>query len=75
MENKIVKLDDSALDGISGGSIMVSDDCTTLGRNCTDQYRVLDFNAVISYVNSNAASMSEKTMLANMESLGYIAAL
>lgn len=72
MENKIVKLDDSELDNVSGGSIVFNEDCTTCGRNCNDQYRVVDFNSVIAYINANMYNMTEKTMLANMVAMGYL---
>ncbi len=72
MDSKIVKLDDSALDGISGGSIMVNADCTTIGYNCDNQYKVLDFNSVCAYVNANGYNMTEQKMLENMVTLGYI---
>ena len=73
MENKIVKLDDSALDAISGGSIIFNEDLTTCGRNCNDQYRVLNFDAIVQYYNANLNKMSEKTMMENMLAMGYIA--
>ena len=75
MENKIVKLDDSALDAISGGSIIFNGDHTTCGRNSNDQYAVLDYDGIISYVIENSNSMTEKTMIQNMLALGYIANL
>ncbi len=73
MDPKMVKLDDSALDGISGGSIVFNADHTTCGRNCNNQYRVLDDASVQQYIASNCVSMSERTMLENMLNLGYIA--
>ena len=75
MENKMMKLDDSELDAVSGGSIIFNEDLTTCGRNCTDQYRVLDFQGTIDYINANKYSMSEKQMIQNMVSMGYLANL
>ena len=73
MENKMMKLDDSELDAVSGGSIIFNEDLTMCGRNCTDQYRVLDFQSTIDYINANKYSMSEKQMIQNMLAMGYLA--
>ena len=75
MESKMVKLDDSALDLISGGSIVFNDDLTTCGRNCNNQYRVLNFDAILQYYDENLNKMPEKQMMENMLALGYIANL
>lgn len=68
-------LNDNDIEKVVGGSIMFNDDCTTCGRNCTDQYKVLDLNAVIAYVNANKKNMSEKQMLNNMVAQGLLASL
>lgn len=75
MDPKMVKLDDNALDDISGGSIVFNGDHTTCGRNCNNQYYVLNDAAVQQYIAENCWNMSEKTMLSNMLSLGYLAAI
>jgi len=75
MESKIVKLDDSDLDAVSGGSIIFNDDLTTCGHNCNDQYKVLNFDAIMAYVDANRYNMPEKAMMQNMLALGYIANL
>ena len=60
---------------ITGGSIIFNEDCSTCGRNCNDQYRVLDFNAIIDFYNANRNKMPEKQMMIEMLELGYIAYL
>ena len=73
MERKT--LNEMDIEKVVGGSIMISDDCTTCGRNRDDEYRVVDLNAVIDYVNKNKKKMSEKQMLNNMLEQGLIANL
>jgi len=75
MEKKIVKLDDTELDGVSGGTIFFNVDFTTCGKNCDNQYAVLDYNSVISYISQNKYNMTERTMLENMAAMGYLQSL
>lgn len=63
------------LDKIVGGSIVVSEDRTTCGLNCTNQFRVNDLGALVSYVDEHKATMREKDMLKAMAELGYITRL
>ncbi len=73
MERKII--DDADLQGVVGGSIMISEDGTTCGRNCDNQYRVMNLNAIIKFYNDNKNKMPEKQMMTEMLKLGYIANL
>lgn len=73
MERKMINEED--LNGVVGGSIMISADGTTCGRNCDNQYKILNFSALQKYVKDNKTSMSERKMLENMVQLGYIANL
>lgn len=73
MERKLIN--DSDLQNVVGGSIMLNEDCTTCGRNCTDQYKVLDLDAIIKYYNDNKNKMPEKKMMTEMEKLGYIVSM
>lgn len=63
------------LDKIVGGSICVSEDRTTCGLNCTNQFKINDFSAIVSYVDEHKATMTEKEMLKAMAQLGYITRL
>lgn len=60
---------------VIGGSIVFNADHTMCGRNCNNQYRVLDYNAVLEYIGKNRMKMNEKTMLSNMLDLGLLANL
>ena len=73
MERKMINEEELAQ--IVGGSIIFNEDCSTCGRNRNDQYKVLNFNAIINYVKSNRGKMPEKQMMVNMLELGYIANL
>lgn len=73
MERK--QLDEKDLGKIVGGSIIFNEDLTTCGRNCNNQYKVLDFNAILDFVNKNSGKMPEKQMMSKMLELGYIANL
>ena len=73
MERKIISNAD--LEKIAGGSIMFNDDLTTCGRNCNNQYKVLNFQAIIDFYNANRNKMPEKQMMTKMLELGYIANL
>lgn len=70
MERKMIN--DADLELVTGGSIMFNEDCTTCGRNCNNQYKVLNFDAILSYVKKNRNKMPEKQMMSNMLALGYI---
>ena len=63
------------LSKIVGGSIVVSEDHTTCGLNCTNQFRVNDLDSLVSYVDEHKATMTEKEMLKAMAQLGYITRL
>lgn len=73
MERKMIN--DADLNGVVGGSIMISEDGTTCGRNCDNQYKVLNLNAIVTYVRENSSNMPEKKMIQEMLKLGYIANL
>lgn len=60
---------------VIGGSIMFNEDCSTCGRNKDDEYKVLDLNGVISYINANKKKMSEKQMISKMLEQGLLANL
>ena len=68
-------IDDMDLEKVTGGSIVFNGDHTTCGRNRNDQYKVLDYTAVIKYIAENRHSMSEKTMLNNMLAAGLLSNL
>lgn len=65
-------INDLDLDNVVGGSIVFNADHTTCGRNCNNQYKVLDYNAMLKYIGENRNNMNEKTMLANMLKAGLI---
>ena len=73
MERKMIN--DADLSGVVGGSIMISEDGTTCGRNRNDQYKVMNLNAIITFVRENKTKMPEKKMIDEMLKLGYIANL
>lgn len=60
---------------VAGGSIVFNSEHTQCGRDRNDQYRVLDYDAVIGYIAKNRFDMTERTMLRNMEELGYLASM
>ena len=68
-------IDDNNLDKVVGGSIEFSTDHTTCGLNCSNQCRVNDYNACIQFIRDNHQTMSERDMLRQMVSLGYITRL
>lgn len=68
-------INDLDLDKVVGGSIVFNADHTTCGRNCNNQYKVLNYNAVLKYIGENRNNMNEKTMLANMVKAGLITSL
>lgn len=73
MEREVIN--DLDLDKVVGGSIVFNADHTTCGRNCNNQYKVLNYNAVLKYIGENRNNMNEKTMLKNMVAAGLIANL
>lgn len=70
MERELIH--DNALDAVVGGSIIFNGDNTTCGRHSNDEYSVLDYDKVIDYIKANCSNMSEKTMINNMVSKGYL---
>ena len=70
MERKLIN--DHELELVTGGSIIFNDDLSTCGRKNNGEYKVLDFNAILQYVQDNNSKMPEKQMMANMQQLGYI---
>lgn len=70
MDKQIIN--DENAEQIVGGSIVFNGAHTTCGRNRNDQYKVLDYAAVIKYIAEHRHSMSEKTMLNNMLSAGLL---
>ena len=57
---------------VAGGSIVFNSEHTQCGRDRNDEYRVLDYDKVIEYIAKNRFEMTERTMLRNMASLGYL---
>ena len=70
MERK--PINDQELELVTGGSIIFNDDLSTCGRKNNAEYKVLDFNAILQYVQANNNKMPEKQMMTNMLQLGYI---
>ena len=70
MERKAIN--DQELELVTGGSIIFNEDLTTCGRKNNAEYKVLDFDAILSYVRANRDKMPEKQMMTNMLQLGYI---
>ena len=66
-------INENDLDKVVGGSIVFNGDHTTCGRNCNNQYKVLNYDAVLQYIKENCTKMPEKKMLANMLAAGLIA--
>lgn len=73
MERKMIN--DTAAESVTGGSIVFNGDHTTCGFNCNDQYKVLDYNAVINFIVQNRYDMTEKKMIKKMVELGLLATL
>ena len=73
MEREVIN--DLDLDKVVGGSIVFNADHTTCGRNCNNQYKVLDYSAVLKYIGDNRNNMSEKSMINNMVAAGLLAKL
>ena len=73
MERQMISAEELEL--VTGGSIIFNEDCSTCGRNCNNQYKVNNFNAILKYVKENRSKMPEKQMMTNMLALGYISNL
>ena len=68
-------INDTDIEQVVGGSIVFNGDHTTCGRNCNDQYKVLDYAAVDAYIKANCLTMTERKMLSNMVDLGLLVSL
>ena len=66
------KLNDIDTEEVVGGSIVFNGDHTTCGRNCNNQYKVLDYTAVDQFIKANCTKMSEKQMLSKMVAAGWL---
>ena len=66
------KINEADLGKITGGSIIFNEDMTTCGRNCNDQYRVVDLDEVLDYLQANNTSMSERSMLNHLVEVGLL---
>ncbi len=69
------KINDIDTEKVTGGSIVFNGEHTTCGRDCNNQYKVLDYDAVIKYIAENRQNMSERKMLSNMVEAGLLANL
>lgn len=68
-------LNDLDLGGVNGGSIIFSTDHTTCGLNRDNQCKVNNYDAALKYVIDHYDTMSEKDIMRNLVSLGYITKL
>lgn len=68
-------INETDVGNVVGGSIVFNKDHTTCGRNANNQYKVLNYDAVLAYIAKNRFDMSEKTMLSNMVAEGLLANL
>jgi len=73
MERK--PINEQELEQVVGGTIMFSEDHTTCGYFCEDQYHVNNFAAAVEFIQKNYKKMSERSMLKKMVEAGYITAL
>ena len=73
MEREIIG--DQIAEEVIGGSIVFSPDHKTCGLNRNDQCKVNDYNAALKYIKEHYGSMSEKDILRNLVSKGYITRL
>lgn len=69
------QINENDLEKVIGGTIVFNADCTTCGYFRNDQYKVLNFNAVLDYIKENKTKMSESKMLKNMVAAGLLANL
>ena len=65
-------ISDMDIEKVVGGSIVFNGAHTTCGRNCNNQYNVLNYSEVLKYIAANYKTMSEKKMLANMLAAGLL---
>ena len=68
-------INDKLAEEVTGGSIVFNGDHTTCGYNCNDQYEVVDYDDVQSYILSHYKKMSERTMIKNMVEQGLLVEL
>ena len=66
------QINDMNTEAIAGGSIVFTSDHKTCGHNCNDQYEVVNFDDVNSYIAEHCSTMSERKMLANMVEMGLL---
>ncbi len=66
---------DKDLNQVVGGSIVFNADHTTCGHNCNNQYKVLDYAAVQSYIAANCTKMTERKMISNMVAAGLLTSI
>lgn len=69
------KINETTAEQVNGGTISFNEDCTTCGYFCNDQYKVNNFEAVLSYIEKNKGKMSERKMLSNMVASGLLSNL
>ena len=65
-------INENEIEQVVGGSIVFNGDHTTCGRNCNNQYKVLNYSAMLEYIAANCQHMSERQMLNNMLAKGWI---
>lgn len=68
-------VNDNELEKVVGGTIIFSEDCSTCGYFCKDQYKVLDFDSAVDFILKNKGKMSERSMLSKMVTAGYLTEL
>ena len=68
-------IDEMDVEKVVGGSIVFNGSHTTCGYNRNDQYKVNDYSAAMQYLKENYGKMSEKKLLSNLASMGYISSL
>ena len=68
-------ISDADLEQIFGGSIVFNEDCTTCGRNCNDQYKVIDFDQVLAYAQANIGKKREKDIINDLVAMGLLVSL
>ena len=52
MERKMIN--DETLELVTGGSIIFNGDCSTCGRKSNDEYKVLNFDAILTMLKTTA---------------------
>ena len=68
-------LNEMDVDKVVGGSIVFSPDHKTCGLNRNDQCKVNNYSGALSYIKEHYGTMSEKDILRNLVSKGYITRL